>query len=346
MSQEKTEKPTRRRLQEARKDGQSPRSVELAPAAGLLAIVAILPSTVVALRRAVDASLHDALTVASTPDDRAALGVLRDAVTTTGSALLPAVLVIGAVSIVAQLAVVGGRPNLHLVKPRFSRMNPFKGIKRLVSKQILWEIARTALKLGAVALVLALTWDELRGRFLGGVAGLPEFLGALGDGIDTMLARAAILAVLVAIIDLVVARRRFHKSVRMTKQEVRDDMRHSEGDPIVKGEVRRRMAKMSRMRMMAEVGKATVVLTNPTHFAVALRYTDDDPAPVVVAKGADAVALRIRVEAAKHDVPTIENKPLTRALFRATDIGDAIPAELYQAVAEVLAVLWRSGRTR
>jgi flagellar biosynthetic protein FlhB len=345
MSQEKTEKPTRRRLTEARKEGQSARSAEAAPAAGLLAIVAVLPSTVTSLRAAVDGSMKDAFEVASRPDDGAAMALLRDSMVSTGRAVLPAVAVIGAISIITQLAVVGGRPNLYELRPRFDRINLFKGLKRLVSKTMLWELARSALKLGAVALVLAATWDELRGRFFGGLSGIPEFVGVLGDGIDTMLARAAMLGVFVAVIDVVVARRRFLKSVRMSKQDVREEMRHSEGDPHVKGEVRRRMTKMSRLRMMADVGKATVVLTNPTHFAVALRYTEDDPAPIVVAKGADAVAQRIKAEAAKHNVPTIENKPLTRALFRATDIGDAIPADLYQAVAEVLAVLWRSGRT-
>lgn len=344
MSQEKTEKPTRRKLLEVRKGGQSPNSSETAPAAGLLAIVAILPNAVISLRETIDSSLHEAFGVAANPDDGVAMGLLRQTIIDSGRALLPAVLVIMAVSSIAQFAILGGKPNPWQLKPKFNRINVFAGLKRLVSKQMLWELLRSTLKLGAVALVIYVTWDEMRGRFLAGAAGIPEFMSVLGDGIDTMLARAAILAVMVALLDVIVARRRYRKSVRMTKQEVRDEMRHSEGDPHMKGEVRKRMMKMSRLRMMADVGRATVVLTNPTHFAVALRYDENDAAPVVVAKGADAVAQRIKAEAALHGVPMVENKPLTRALFRATDIGDAIPAELYQAVAEVLAVLWRSGK--
>jgi flagellar biosynthetic protein FlhB len=346
MSQDKTEKPTRRKLLESRKQGQSPRSVEAAPAAGLIAIVAVLPSAVNSLREVINGSLQDAFEVAAHPDDGLAVGLLRETIVASGRALLPAVLVIMSVGVIAQLAVVGGRPNPYELKPKFERINLFKGLKRLVSKQILWELARSALKLGAVALVILVSWDEVSGRFLVGAAGIQEFLSVLGDGIDTMLARAAVLGVLVALLDVIVSRRRYQKNVKMSVQEVRDESRTSEGDPQVKGEVRRRMLKMSRSRMMAEVGSATVVLTNPTHFAVALRYTDDDPAPIVVAKGADAVAQRIKAEAAVHNVPMIENKPLTRALFRAADVGDAIPSELYQAVAEVLAVLWRSGKAR
>ena len=145
-------------------------------------------------------------------------------------------------------------------------------------------------------------------------------------------------------IDVVIAQRRYRKSVRMTKQEVREEMRQTEGDPHIRGEIRRRMTRMARMRMMSEIPKAAVVITNPTHYAVALRYTDTDATPIVVAKGADEVAKRIREEAMKHGVPIMEQKVLARALFRSVDLGDPIPNSFFRAVAEVLAVVWRTQR--
>lgn len=344
MSQEKTEKPTRRRLQEVRKRGQSPRSVEAAQAAALLATVFVLPTGVQHLRTSIVDNFYAAMEVAAHPDEASAAALLRHSLVGTFTALLPAVATVAMISIVVQLAIVGGRPNMQQLRPKFERINPALGAKRLFSKQLAWEFLRSTLKLAAVAVVIAATWSELHDRLYEGVLSIPDFMGVLSSGIDTMVGRVAALALLVAIIDVVVSRRRYMKSARMTKQEVRDEMRHSEGDPHVKGEVKRRMLKMSRLRMMADVAKATVVLTNPTHFAIALRYDDNDAAPVVVAKGADEIAQRIKAEAKAHNVPCIENKPLTRALFKATDIGDQIPADFYQAVAEVFAVLWRSGR--
>ena len=344
MSQEKTEKPTRRRLQEVRKRGQSPRSVEASQAAALLAIVIVLPSGVRHLTDAIVETMHDAIQVASTPDQAKMAGLLRRSAMTTFTAVLPAFATVAMVSVVVQLAIVGGRPNMQQLRPQFERINLFKGAKRLVSKQLLWELTRSTLKLAAVVVVLLATWSELKVYLYAGVYSIPEFIGMLSDGIDSMVARVAALGLLVAAIDVIVSRRRYQKSARMTKQEVRDEVRHSEGDPHMKGEVKRRMMKMSRLRMMADVAKATVVLTNPTHYAIALRYSDTDAAPIVVAKGADAIAQRIKAEAKAHNVPCIENKPLTRALFRSTEIGDQIPADFYQAVAEVFAVLWRSGK--
>jgi flagellar biosynthesis protein FlhB len=342
VSQEKTEKPTRRRLKDARKRGQSARSAEAAQAAGLLAIVAVLPGAVSRLRDVMVGSFYDSFQVASQHDDAVATQFFRRTLIDGGRALVPAVAVIGISSLVVQFAIVGGAPNMQALKPKFERINLMKGLKRIFSKQLLWDFSKSGLKLGAVVIVLVATWGDLRDRFFAGVMSIPDFIAMLGGGIDMMIARVAALGLVVAAVDVIVARRRYRKGVRMTKQEVRDEMRHSEGDPHMKGEVKRRMFKMSRMRMMADVARATVVLTNPTHYAIALRYTDDDAAPVVVAKGAGEIAQRIKAEAAAHNVPMVENKPLTRALYRATDIGDTIPADFYQAIAEVFAVLWRT----
>jgi flagellar biosynthesis protein FlhB len=256
-------------------------------------------------------------------------------------AMAPLFVVIAVLSGGVQLAIVGGRPNPHLLRPKLERINAAKGIKRFASKQLVWELLRVSLKLAAVTIVVLLGWQAAMGS-LAAPMSVGELTRAIGSTTRTMFLRVAALAVVVGIVDAVLARRRYEKGLRMTKQEAREELRQSEGDPHVKGEVRRRMVKLSRNRMMAEVARADVVLTNPTHVAVALRYDESCPAPIVVAKGAGVVAQRIREKAAEHDVPIQENKPLARALFKAVEVGDAIPLAFYQAVAEVLAVVFRT----
>lgn len=342
MSQERTEKPTARRLREARKRGQSARSIEAAQAAGFLAVLAALPAAVNAIAGAVRGVFEDAARTATIATPELALELTRRSFVESGRALAPSLLLVLAASAGVQLALFGGRPNMAALAPRFERINPVAGMRRLFSKQLLWEFGRTTLKLAAVTAVVLFSWAEINQLFFDTAIGVAPFLLAVAREIQDMFLRVAVLGLVVGGIDAIVSRRRYLKGVRMTKQEVKDDMRNTEGNPAIKGEVRRRMFRMSRMRMMAEVVNASVVLTNPTHYAVALRYDDDDPAPVVVAKGAGETALRIRAKAAEHGVPVVEDKPLAQTLFRSTEIGDTIPAPLYEAVARVLVVLWRA----
>jgi flagellar biosynthetic protein FlhB len=346
VSNDKTEKPTRRRRVEARKRGQSPRSAELAQAVSLVAVFIALPVVIGNLVDVLVGGWHNALSVAAQPEAArqgtgTATALARQTVIDSARALVPLFVVIALLSGGVQLAIVGGRPNPHLLRPKFERINPGKGIKRFVSKQLVWELLRLVLKLAAVALVVLIGWNVAMASFAVPMS-VGELTRTIGSVSRTMFLRVAALAVVVGIVDAVLARRRYEKGLRMTKQEAREEMRQSEGDPHVKGEVRRRMAKLSRNRMMAEVARANVVLTNPTHVAVALRYDDTCPAPIVVAKGAGVVAQRIREKAAEHDVPIQENKPLARALFKSVEIGDPIPLAFYQAVAEVLAVIYRT----
>jgi flagellar biosynthetic protein FlhB len=346
VSNDKTEKPTRRRRVEARKQGQSPRSAELAQAVSLVAVFVALPVVIGNLVDVLVGGWHNALAVAAQPGAAhqgtgTATSLARQTVVDAARALAPLFVVVALLSGGVQLAIVGGRPNPHLLRPKFERINPAKGIKRYASKQLVWELLRLILKLAAVALVVLVGWNATMAS-LAVPMSVGELTRTIGSASRTLFLRVAALAVIVGIVDAVLARRRYDKNLRMTKQEAREEMRQSEGDPHVKGEVRRRMAKLSRNRMMAEIARADVVLTNPTHVAVALRYDDACPAPIVVAKGAGVVAQRIREKAAEHDVPIQENKPLARALFKAVEIGDPIPLAFYQAVAEVLAVIYRT----
>jgi flagellar biosynthetic protein FlhB len=350
MSNDKTEKPTRRRRADARKQGQSARSSELAQAVSLVAAFVALPMVLGHLVDVLVGGWQNALSVAGSGtgsgagmDPGMATTLARQTMIDAARAMVPLFAVIAVLSGGVQFAIVGGKPNPHLLRPKFERINPAKGIKKFLSKQILWELLRIVLKLSAVTIVVLFGWKAAMGAFAV-PRSIGEIVRTMGSVSRTMFLRVAVLAVIVGVVDAVLARRRFEKGLRMTKQEAREEMRQSEGDPHVKGEVRRRMAKLSRNRMMAEVARAHVVLTNPTHLAVALRYDESCPAPIVVAKGAGVVAQRIREKATEHEVPIQENKPLARALFKSVEIGDPIPLALYQAVAEVLAVVFRTRR--
>jgi flagellar biosynthetic protein FlhB len=348
MSNDKTEKPTRRRRADARKKGQSARSAELAQAVSLVAAFVALPSVLTRLVDVLVGGWHNALAVAAEagtgPGDTAlATTLARATIIDAARAVLPLFVVVAVLSASVQFAVVGGRPNPYLLRPKLERLNPAEGIRRYVSKQIVWETLRVVLKLAAVTAVVLTGWNAAMRTFETPMS-VGEFVTSAGAVSRTMFLRVAALAVVVGVVDAVLARRRHERNLRMTKQEAREELRQSEGDPHVKGEVRRRMVKLSRNRMMAEVARASVVLTNPTHVAVALRYDERSPAPIVVAKGAGVVAQRIREKATEHGVPIQENKPLARALFKAVEIGSPIPIAFYQAVAEVLAVVFRTRR--
>ena len=244
-----------------------------------------------------------------------------------------------------QLAIVGGRPNPYLLKPKFERINPAKGIKRFASKQLIWELVRTICKLAAVTIVVMIGWQATVDSFA-----MPMSVGALAQQIGsvsrTMFLRVAALAVIVGLVDAVLARRRYDKGLRMTKQEAREEMRQSEGDPHVKGEIRRRHGQAEPHRMMAEIAsrRRRPHQPDPPRRRAPLRRVVPprrSSSPRAPASSPSASARRPPSTAC----PIQENKPLARALFRSVEIGDAIPVALYRAVAEVLAVVFRT-RTR
>jgi flagellar biosynthetic protein FlhB len=262
------------------------------------------------------------------------------------SALGPLIFALAFASVAAQLIMAGPRPNFMLIKPKFERVNPKNGIKRMVSKQVVWELLKTLGKVAVLGGMLYGVWQAGIADLLRTPRTLDATVTATAKVVRTMLWRIVALSVVIAFADAIVNKRRHMKVLKMTKQEVKDEYKQSEGSPQAKSAMRARAQKLSRSRMIAAVAKADVILTNPTHFAVALKYEKGSPAPIVVAKGADLVAKRIREEAAKHNVPVIENKPLARALFKAVEVGDIIPANFYRAVAEVLALVYRTKRNR
>jgi flagellar biosynthetic protein FlhB len=236
------------------------------------------------------------------------------------------------------------RPLLSVdpITPKFSKVSPLAGFKRLASAEALVNFFKGLVKLAVVSgvlwFVLAPEIDQVEVLITGEVSMI------LADFLDLSIKIfGAVLAVVtvMAIADYVYQRNKWWQRQKMTVQETRDEYKQMEGDPKVKGRIRAIRQERSRKRMMASVPDATVVITNPTHFAVALKYDKVMPAPICVAKGADAVAFRIRELAKEHDVPIVENPPLARALFASVDIDESIPAEHFKAVAQVIGFVMR-----
>ena len=343
MSGEKTEKATPKKLKDLRKKGTVARSVELPQGVVLVAAVALLPGALSRLSETVTASMAQAL---SSPE--ADLGV---ALTTAASmvrgavgALGPLLAALVVVSLVASAALTRSMPNPSALRPQKERISAKAGIKRLVSAQVVFELLRSIVKLSLLTAVTIGVWKTGYAALMAGPGTVSALTDVVGDSIGQLLVRTALLAFVVGLVDAKWSRRRFDKQAKMSHHDLREESKSSEGNPLVKGQIRARQSKLSRSRMLAAVAGADVVLANPTHLVVALSYTDGSGAPVVVAKGAGGAADRIKVEAAKHDVPVVADKPLARALYRAADVGDPIPVEFYRAVAEVLATIYSTRR--
>jgi flagellar biosynthetic protein FlhB len=244
------------------------------------------------------------------------------------------------VGIVAHTAQGGLRFSPGLLAPKPSKLNPLPGLKRMFGTQGLWEAAKALLK---AAILGFLTYRAVRGVLPtlldAGRLPLGALLATVSRTTVTLLRTAGLAGLVLALADYAMQRRRVGKSLMMSKQDIKDENKQSEGDPQVKGQIRARQLAMSRNRMMADVAKADVVVVNPTHVAVALRYDAQRGAPRVVAKGAGRIAARIREEAERHRVPMVRDVPLARTIYRACEIGEEIPPELYAAVARVLAFI-------
>lgn len=338
-----TEKATPRRQLDARKKGNAARSTELPQSVTLVATIVIMVPMLSSLWTRLSDETIDLLEhgYVLEPSLLGTQGI--DVMWSAMGVLMPLLATMVVVSIVAQLAI-SGKPNLWKLKPKWDSLSPKNGLKRIFSKQQIWELARTVLKLGLLAMIGFASWSSM-GEFLSlGPAPFSASFGEWRGVMERLAIGVAVLGIVIGISDAVISKRNFIKGLKMSKQEVKDEMRQSEGDPLIKGQIRQAQARMSRMRMMAAVADATVVITNPTHYSVALKYVVGDPAPIVVAKGADELALRIRTEARRHGVPIKENRPVARALYATAEIGESIPVALYKAVAQLLASIYSASR--
>jgi flagellar biosynthetic protein FlhB len=348
MSQggDKTEKPTAKKTKELRKKGIVTRSQEMPQATSLLVLVIALPLALKNLTTTYSAMVATALSEAGNADLATAGHLGRSMLIAGFQALAMPVLLVCATIIVTNLAITREKPNVKLMKPRFEALSPKAGIKRVFSAHGMVEFAKTAVKLALMGALGYLAFHRGITHLVNSRAPLGSVISTTLSTTKTLLVQVAAVALFIGFVDLAWSIRRYGKQAKMSKQEVRDESKQQEVNPEVKGAIRQKQLKMSRLRMISAVGGSDVVLTNPTHLAVALKYDTGSFAPKVVAKGAGLVAQRIREKAVEADVPVLRNVPLARALHNSCQIGDSIPIELFRAVAEVLATVYATKHRR
>ncbi len=343
--EDKTEAPTPRKRQEARDEGQVAKSMEVNAAVVLVTGLYVLKITGARLGTRLSDTMARSLSTFPT-HDIAINDVFSNLVRLLldiGSAIAPFILAVMLAGVVANVAQVG----LHISSKTFQikggRMNPLKGMIGMFSMRAVVELVKSIAKITVISFIIYTFLKSKESEIIGMVGGsyktTCETIGILTYG---LLMRTAFALFVIAALDYAYQRYNNEKQLKMSKQEVKDDSKRTEGDPQIKGKIRQKQREVSQRRMMAEVPKADVVITNPTHYAVALKYDSDrSAAPMVVAKGIDFIAQRIKAVATENNVPVVENVQLARALYSSVEIGDEIPADLYQAVAEILAYVYK-----
>lgn len=348
---EKTEPATAKKLSDARSEGQVAKSKDLGNAISLLAMFAVLKFFIEFIGKNLlegfylsygkigDMTSHTSRNF--TIDGIHALVV--QFILKLLLVMLPVFAVGVLVAFITDLVQVKWKMTTKPFKPKLSKISPLSGIKRIFSTRSLVELLKSVV---IISVLLIVTYNELKDKFiyLFYFYKLDVFqcLGFIGDLVIDLGFKLSAVLLVVGIGDYIYQKHKFNEDMKMTKQEVKDEYKNAEGNPEIKAQIRRKMREVSQRRMMQSVPDADVVITNPTHFAVAIKYTPGlSRAPVVLAKGEDFLAQKIKDAAKEHAIEIVENKPLARALYYNVDIGAEIPPELYQAVAEVLAFVYK-----
>lgn len=347
---EKTEDPTAKKLEDARKEGQVAKSKEIANAFGLLSLFILMKVYVGSMGNSLIESFSGVYT--QIPDVIQMYGgrIPVAAITTLVKGMMLRLLLVIApilavgviVAVVCDVVQVKWKPTGKPLQPKFNKLNPISGFKRIFSPNSVMELVKSIAKIGIVCYVAySFLKDRLGAVFLMYDIGLNQAIGLIGEIVTDLGIRISAVYMVIAFLDLAYQKYKFKNDMKMTKQEVKDEYKNQEGDPQIKGKQRQRMQEASRRRMMQQLPEADVVITNPTHYAVAIKYDPDRyDAPYVLAKGEDYLAQKIKEIARENDVEIVENKPLARMLYANVDIGGLVPPELYQAVAEVLAFVY------
>lgn len=344
---EKTEEPTAKKLEDARKKGQVMRSTEVVTAATLLAFFFMLKIFVGFIGNRFMTSFRQTIGFISDYTSEpftlnTARTIIRGSFWNIIVAAFPIMIVGLVVTIVAIVFQVKWKVTAEPLKPKFDKFNPVTGMKRLFSKDKIMDLFKSIAKVVILAYVvysyLKNQWPLIYKMYS---YTLPQAIAVIGDTVINVGIRISALFAVIAMFDLFYQKWKHHQDMMMSKQEVKDEYKNSEGDPKVKSQQKQRMQQASQRRMMQDLPNADVVITNPTHLAVAIKYDKDtNEAPVVVAKGADYLAQKIKDRARENAIEIVENKPLARMLYHNVEIGAEIPPELYQMVAEVLAYVY------
>jgi len=338
-SQERTEQATEKRLKEVRRKGELSSSKDLGAWLSIGAAAASMPALIQAMQSNAASQFTLVTQVIDHPTPQRAVQALDAGMGSIIPTLTPMLLSV-VVAVIAG-AVLQGGPHFKAFSVSFKSFDPIAGLKRIFGTQALWEGAKALLKTAVVGLVLFSVIQGVVPQLIGsGFLPLDQVVGIAHTSLTVLIETAVVAGLVVAGLDVLVVRRRNLKRMRMSKREVKDESKSSEGDPLIKGQRRARAFAMSRRRMMDAVRTADVVVLNPTHIAVALKYEPGKSAPRVVAKGADEVAARIRENAKEHRIPMVHDIPLARTLHKVCEVGDEIPQDLYGAVAQVLAFVF------
>jgi flagellar biosynthetic protein FlhB len=343
--QDKTEKPTGKKRSDARKKGQVAKSREVSSVAVLLAGLSTLYLFGSFMYGHIRSVMEKSLSMVSQPTlGLSGLLVLSQDVVQSFIIIVAPVMAAGViVAALSNFLQVGVMFTIEPVIPKFSKISPLKGLGRLFSKQSFMELFKSVAKLAIVGVIAYWTVKGEMDRFLDlggmGVAAIALYILKV---ILKIFLRVCVVMIFLAVLDYAFQKWQFEQQLKMTKHEVKEEFKRSEGDPLIKSRIRRIQLEMARRRMMQEVPKADVVVTNPVRLALAIRYDRAVMnAPQVVAKGSELVAERIKALAKEHDIPIVENKGLAQDLYRMVEIGSEIPSALFQAVAEVLAYVYR-----
>lgn len=350
MGGEKTEPATQKRLQDARKKGQVAKSREITNGLELLALFLILKFWVgnigiqfLELFQNMYSRIPDVTTFWQGTMPERDIGILFRQMLLEVIIIVAPILVVGfLIAFITDLVQVKWRPTLEPIRPKFNKLNPLKGFKKFFSIGSLVELVKSVAKIGLISYIcytyLKDKWPILLNLY---DVTLMQALQLVAEIVTDLGIRIAMFYMLIAFADFIYQKVKFKNDMKMTKQEIKEEFKQQEGDPQIKGKIRQKMREASMRRMMQELPQADVVITNPTHYAVAIKYDPEvADAPLVIAKGEDYLAARIKEVAKENKIEIVENKPLARMLYANVDIGQAVPPELYQAVAEVLAFVY------
>jgi len=344
---EKTEQATSKKRDEARKEGQVVQSKDMSSAVSLLAVFFGIDAFKEYIISTFLEYYNVIAEVMENPDQLSevsyALKLMGFSIQTMLAIVLPVLAVALVTGVVMSYLQVGALLSIKAIQPKLSKISPINGFKRLFSMRSIVEFLKSILK---AIILLYITGSYLLSRqndiMMVFDMNVYQITAIMWDIILNLMIRAVIVLLILGVADYVYKKWQNEKDLMMSKQEIKDEYKMTEGDPQLKGKIKQKQREISMGRMMAEVPKADVIITNPSHFAVALQYdTEQGDAPKVVAKGKDLIARNIRKIAEENEVPIVENKPLARALYAEVELGQFIPEELYHAVAEVLAYVYK-----
>ena len=348
---EKTEPASQKKLDDARKKGQVAKSKEIVNSAFLVIAFAFLKIYIGILGEGLIDSFTKFYSIipkystnSADMSKQVAASILGEMFIDIGLLIAPFLAIAFFIYFVGDLVQVKWKISSEALKPKFSNLNPVNGVKRMFSKQSLVNLLKSTAIVGiCIYIVYSEITDNIFAIYALYDVSLNQAIVYAGEMVLSIALSISVVYMVVGVADFIFQKRKFKQDMMMTKQEVKDEYKQSEGDPTVRQQIKRKMREVSQRRMMQKLPEADVVITNPTHFAVAIKYDlTIAKAPVVIAKGQDILAQKIKEVAREHDIEIVENKPLARALYHSVEIDEEIPQELYQAVAEVLAVVYNT----